>query len=153
MTQAPSLQAPPFCPNAHCHYHRNDRPRWKFKRAGYYTRSIAPQKVQRYRCDACRRFFATQTFRTTYWLHRPELLVPVFWRLNACSGYRQIAREVEASPSTIARMAERLGRHALLFHEELRPKGALTEPLAADGFESFEYSQYYPTSYHVAAGQ
>jgi hypothetical protein len=29
----------------------------------------------------------------------------------------------------------------------------LREPLVLDGFESFEFSQYYPTSYHVAAGQ
>jgi hypothetical protein len=41
----------------------------------------------------------------------------------------------------------------LLFHERYRPKGAIGEPLAMDSFESFEWSQFYPTSYHVAVGQ
>ncbi len=153
MSNAPEAPAPPFCPNPACPFHRNDHPRWKFRKLGFYSRTIAPYRVQRYRCDTCRRYFGDQTFRTTYWLHRPELLVPVFWRLNACSGYRQIAREVGAGPATIGRMSDRLGRHAFLFHEQLRPKGPLREPLALDGFESFEFSQYYPTSWHVAAGQ
>jgi len=86
-------------------------------------------------------------------MHRPHILPAVFHRFNACSGFRQIARELKVSPSAVARASDRLGRHALLLHQQLRPRGPLTEPLALDGFESFEYSQYYPTSYHVAAGQ
>jgi len=35
----------------------------------------------------------------------------------------------------------------------MRPKGTIGEPLALDSFESFEFSQFYPTSYHVAVGQ
>jgi hypothetical protein len=89
----------------------------------------------------------------TYWLHRPELVLPVYHRLVGCSGFRQIAREFKASPDTIRRMSDRLGRHALLFHQKNRPKGPISEPVALDSFESFEFSQYYPTSYHVAAGQ
>ena len=120
---------------------------------GFYTRKAPPHVVQRYRCDTCRRQFGDQTFKVTYWMKRPELLEPVFYRITACSGFRQIARETRASPSTIARTSGRLGRHALLFHERRRPRGPIREPLSLDGFESFEYSQYYPTSYHVAAGQ
>ena len=153
MHHAPAVSAPPFCPNPDCRFHRSDRHLWRFVRLGFYARKIPPYKVQRYRCDTCRRHFGDQTFRLSYWLHRPELLVPVFWRLNACSGFRQIAREAKASPSTVARLSDRLGRHALLFHERWRPRGPLSEPLALDGFESFEYSQYHPTSWHVAAGQ
>ncbi len=126
---------------------------WRFVKLGFYRRTIPPYVVQRYRCDTCRRHFGDQTFRLTYWLHRPELLVPVFRRINACSGFRQIAREAKASPTTIASVSGRLGRHALLFQELHRPHGRLTEPLALDGFESFEFSQYYPTSWHVAVGQ
>jgi transposase-like protein len=125
---------------------------WRFVRIGYYTRKAPPHRVQRYRCDTCRRKFGDQTFSVTYWLHRPELVVPVVHRLVACSGFRQIAREFKASPQTIGRLSGRLGRHALLFHELRRPKGRVGEALALDSFESFEFSQYYPTSYHVAVG-
>jgi len=77
----------------------------------------------------------------------------VFHRLVGCSGFRQIAREHRVSPDTIARMSARLGRHCLLFHQKNRPQGPVREPLALDSFESFEWSQFHPTSYHVAVGQ
>ena len=153
MNLAPEVPAPPFCPNPDCRFHRRDRHLWRFVRVGFYLRMTAPFRVQRYRCDTCRRKFGDQTFSTTYWMKRPDLLVPVFHRLVGCSGFRQIASEFGVSPQTIGRVSGRLGRHALLFHQLNRPKGPIQEPLALDSFESFEYSQYYPTSYHVAAGQ
>jgi transposase-like protein len=153
MTNAPAPQAPPFCPNPACRFHRKDRQSWHFKRIGFYERQNPPHVVQRYRCVTCRRNFGDQTFRTTYWMRRPDLLAPVFMRLVACSGFRQIAREFRVSPTTIARASARLGRHGLLFHESHRPKGEVPEPLSLDSFESFEWSQYYPTSYHVAVGR
>jgi len=153
MTTAPAPQAPPFCPNPSCRFHKSGMRLWRFKRAGFYQRRSAPQLVQRYRCVTCRRYFGDQTFSTTYWMRRPELLAPVFMRLLSCSGFRQIARELRASPSSIARTSARLGRHGLLFHESRRPRGLFREPLDLDSFESFEWSQYYPTSFHVAVGK
>jgi hypothetical protein len=50
------------------------------------------------------------------------------------------------------RQADRLGRHCLLFHERLRPRRPPSEPLALDGFESFEFSQYTPVHFHTAIG-
>jgi hypothetical protein len=76
----------------------------------------------------------------------------IFLRLLACSAYRQIARELAVSPTTVLRHAARLGRHCLLFHEALRPKGPPAEPLVVDGFESFEFSQYTPVQFHLAVG-
>ena len=153
MTNLTPPMAPPFCPNPACRFHRGDKGLWRYKRAGFYRRTIAPLRVQRYRCVTCRRYFADQTFRVTYWLHRPELLRPVFHRLVGCSGLRQIAREFGVSPQTILTHAARLGRHCLLFHERVRPKGPIAEPLALDSFQSFEFSQYFVTQYHVVAGQ
>jgi hypothetical protein len=113
----------------------------------------APRRVQRYRCRHCRRRFSDQTFRATYWLRRPALLEPVFRALLACAGYRQIARLLDTSPHTVLTHAARLGRHCLLFHQRLRPPALPDEPLALDSFESFEWSQYHPTLYHLAVGQ
>jgi len=122
-------------------------------RTGTYRRQRPPHVVQRYRCGHCGRCFSDQSFRVTYWLKHPELLRPVFWRLLGCSGFRQIAREFQVSPSTIATHAARLGRHCLLFHQRHRPKGPLAEGLVLDGFESFEWSHFYPTSYHLLLGR
>jgi len=145
--------APPFCPNPTCRYHRQDRHLWRFVRIGFYARQRAPKRVQRYRCDSCRRRFSDQTFRPTYWLRRGELLGPVLHRLVGCSGFRQVAREFGVSPQTVGRLSARLGRHCLLWHLAHRPRGPVREPLALDSFESFEWSQYHPTSYHVTVGQ
>ena len=122
-------------------------------RDGFFSRLAAPHRIQRFRCCHCRRRFSEQTFRTSYWLKRPELLLPVLHALLSCSALRQIARAQDASPQTILLHANRLGRHCLLFHEQHRPRGPLTEPVALDGFESFEHSQFYPTRYHVVAGK
>ncbi len=153
MPNANAPQAPPFCPNPGCRFHLQAGPGWRVQRAGFHARRAPPQRVQRYRCRHCGRHFSEQTFRLSYWLKRPDLLLPIAHRLLGCSAYRQIAREFEVSPQTVLGQAARLGRHCLLFHERHRPRPPLTEPLVLDGFESFEYSQYHPTRYHVVAGQ
>jgi transposase-like protein len=153
MANAPAPQVPPFCPNPDCRFHRAATTSWRWVRDGFFSRSRAPGRIQRFRCCHCRRHFSEQTFRTTYWLKRPELLAPTFHRLLGCSGFRQIAREFGCSPQTIATHAAHLGRHCQLFHEQLRPRGQVTEPLVLDTFVSFEYSQYHPTGFHLLVGK
>jgi transposase-like protein len=142
---------PPFCPNLHCDFHRESTG-WRFKRIGFYSRRAAPQRIQRFLCLHCRRSFSSQTFHTTYWLRRPDLLAAIFWRVLGCSGYRQIAREFGVSPTTVLRQVARLGRHCWLVQEQHRPPSPLAEPLVLDGFESFEYSQYWPLHLNTAVG-
>jgi hypothetical protein len=120
---------------------------------GYFLRQSSPQRIQRFRCDTCRRNFSTQTFETDYWLRLGWLLPLAFHHNVACAAHRQVARMYGVSPQTIARHTARLARQCQLAHELLRPKGQVREPLAVDSFESFEYSQYHPTSFHVAVGQ
>ena len=152
MSETAAPQAPRFCPNPACAFHCVPQG-WRFVRDGFHARQRAPLRVQRYRCRHCRRRFSEQTFRPDYWLKRPDLLVPVLHGLLSCACLRQLARALEVSPQTILAHANRLGRHCLLFHQQHRPRGPLTEPLVLDGFESFEYSQFHPTRYHVVAGQ
>ena len=153
MPNAPAPQAPPCCPNPACPFHLRDRQTWRYEKIGFFYRQSRPFRVQRYLCMTCGRSFSDQTFRTTYWMRRADLLPLVFRKLQSCSGFRQIARELDVAPSTIAGISARLGRHALLYHEKHRPKGRLDEPLTLDGFEGFEWSQFHPSSYHVAVGK
>jgi transposase-like protein len=144
---------PPFCPAPDCKFHLNSEG-WRFKKDGFHLRKFDRQEIQRYKCTdpACGRSFSTQTFSITYWLKRPDLLHPVFDALICCSGYRQLARVRNVSPNTIAGQAARLGRHLLLFHEVHRPSDCPEEELSADGFESFAWSQYYPTHLITVSG-
>ena len=153
MTDSTTPSAPPFCPNPGCAFHRAPTTSWRWVRNGFFFRRPLPVRIQRFRCCHCRRHFSEQTFRTSYWLKRPELLLPTFHRLVGGSAFRQIAREFECSPQTIATHAARLGRHCQLFHEQLRPRGELAEPGVLDTFVSFEFSQFHPTGFHLLAGK
>jgi transposase-like protein len=141
---------PPHCPRASCDSHGNPGT-WRFIRKGFYRRRSDGRRVQRYRCTRCSLTFSSQTFSTTYWLKRPDLLVPLFWRIGHCSALRQIAHEFRVVHATVQRLVERLGRHCLLFHERLRP-AVPAEPLVLDGFRSFESGQYWPFDLNLLVG-
>src|SRR5262245_26262369 len=153
MTARAASWAPPFCPNPCCRFHTGTATSWPWVRAGFYPRRAAPQRIQRFRCGHCGRYFSAQTFRADYWLKRPGLLAETFHALTHCTGYRQLARKHGGSPQTFMGLAERLGRHCELLHELLRPKGEIQEPLCLDGFRTFEASQYHPSEYHLVVGQ
>ncbi len=65
---------------------------------------------------------------------------------------RQIARMLDISHSTVGRHVARLGRHCLLFHCNILQENTIREALVVDGFESFEYSQYFPFHINFATG-
>lgn len=142
---------PPHCPRSDCDYHCS-RLGWRWVRYGSYVRQATPTSIPRFRCEHCRRTFSSQSFSTTYWLKRPDLLESIAHGVLACSGYRQMARSRNCSPSTIQEQMRRLGRHALLLLEKHRPLGPIEEPLVVDGFESFAYSQYHPLYLNVVVG-
>ena len=142
---------PPHCPNPSCAFHCSPTG-WRFKRIGFFHPEHSRRRpIQRYLCLHCRRSFSSQTFMTTYWMRRPDLQPAIFYRILACSGFRQIAREFGVAPTTILNHVIRLGRHCLLFQQVHRP--IPKEPVALDGFESFEYSQYFPCHFNNLVGK
>ena len=63
-----------------------------------------------------------------------------------------MAREADVAHSTIQLLIERLGRHCLLFHEELCPEGGPDEAVVLDGFRTFEAGQYWPFDLNLLVG-
>ena len=127
---------PPFCPRPTCRAHR--LPAFGFSRWGSYRTLYGPVRIPRFRCNACRKTCSRQTFSTTYYLKRRELLVQVAAGLAACSAHRQIARSAKCAKTSVTRMAERLGRHAILFHARcLEQVTEIPEPVVHDHFETF----------------
>ena len=103
-TTAPDFR-PPFRPNPECHDHEGLADGWRYKKIGFFTRRVAPHRIQRFTCLHCRRSFSSQTFSTTALLLRP-LKVSVA-RTNPSSGNRTITRMATASTrihSTMDRM-------------------------------------------------
>jgi transposase-like protein len=136
---------PHFCPRRSCPEHTRKDPGYRFRRRGFYTTSRR-WRIPRFRCLTCRGSFSRQSFAVSYYSKRPELLVPVAAGLVAGSAHRQIARSTGCAPSTVTRMAARLGRHALLLLARARSEmlGSVDEPLVLDHFETFESTQDYP---------
>jgi len=141
---------PPFCPNHNCKYHRLLGPSWPYKKTGFYYRKTPPYRVPRFLCKTCQRSFSCQTFSPDYWLKRPDLLPKLMTKTCGCMANRQIARDLKVSPSTIDRQLSRLGRHCLLFHQQMLEYLSAPQDITIDGFESFELSQYYPFHHHLA---
>ncbi len=91
----------------------------------------------------------------SYYLKRPELLVPIAAGLQSGCAHRQLARLFGCAPSTVTRLSARLGRHALLLsaHALRHLRGLLTEPVVLDHFETFEFSQDFPFGVATPVGR
>ena len=146
--------SPRFCPWPACKEHTRRAPGFRFLPHGHYSTRRRPS-VPRFRCLACRRTFSRQSFAVSYYLKRPELLLPVAASLQAGSAHRQIARSLGCAPSTVTRLSARLGRHALLLTSlALRHlEGRLGEPLVLDHFETFEFTQDFPFGVATPVGR
>ena len=141
---------PPHCPNPNCKYFKPSGHPWPYKRKGFYLRRSRPQCIQRFTCRLCGRHFSSQTFAVSYWQKRPELAPRIFLMVVGCMANRQIARALSCSPSTVAHHIARLGRHCLLFQATELAAVPTLDTIAIDGFETFEWSQYFPFHHNVA---
>src|SRR5205809_708746 len=101
---------PPHCPWPECPAHVASQ---GFQKFGSYRRKLDPTPIPRFRCKKCKRTCSRQTFSASYYLKRRELPVLVAAGVVACSAHRQIARSVHCAKTTVTRLAERLGRHAI----------------------------------------
>ncbi len=120
---------------------------------GWYTRRSNGLRYRRFKCLHCRRSFSTSTYTVSYWLHRPELLKLIASMAVICGCLRQIGRELGISHTTVGRYLSRIGRQCLLHHQDTGDVFEVTESIAIDGFETFEYSQYFPCHFHLATGR
>ena len=141
---------PPHCPNRNCPYHKHSHGPWPYRKHGFYRRRGVQKPVQRLKCRTCGVTFSTQTFSTTYWQKRPELTGQILLKSVGCMALRQMAHDLHTSPETIARHLARLGRHCLLLHAQTYSGDLPHRTLAIDGFESFEFSQFFPCHFNVA---
>lgn len=145
---------PPHCPNPACRFHRKAHG-WLYVLDGFYYRPSDGRRFRAFQCTSCRRKFSTRTFSTTYWLKHRGLLLPCAAWISEGPGLRQIARVMKTTHATVGRMVSRAGRHCLLFHTDVMTEAGpiLKEELSMDGFETFEYSQYFPYHVNIAAGR
>jgi hypothetical protein len=141
---------PSHCPNRLCQFHL-PHPDWAWRRTGSWAR-LDGRRFQAFQCRTCRRYFSIRTFAATYWLQHRHLLARIAARAAEGPGLRQDARVLGVSHATVQRHLARAGRAALLFHAHATQTLDVREPLVADGFETFEHSQYHPFHLNLAVG-
>ena len=150
----PDRFRPPHCPRKDCPAHLDGAP-FRWKRNGYYRRGCDPKrKIPRFHTKVCDRGFSRQSFAGSYYMKRPELLLPIAVGLVAGSAHRQLARSLGCAPSTVTRLSARIGRHALLLHALAYGRiPTIDEPVVLDHFETFVGSQQDRLGIATAVGQ
>ncbi len=145
---------PEHCPWPECPEHTRTRPGYRFRPRGFFP-TKRRERVRRFRCSTCGRSFSQQSFSTTYYFKRPELLIPIAKALVSCSAHRQVARAAGCAHSTAARITARIGRHGLLLlAAALRAlEGKLHEPVVFDHMEAFELTQDFPFGIATPVGR
>ena len=141
---------PPFCPNQNCKAHKPLQNNWHYIKFASYRRKSDNRKIQRYRCMTCKRTFSTQTFSTTYWQRLRGIDAKIMTKTIGCMANRQIARDLGIDPATVNRKLARMGRHCLLFFNQVMKTAKPAQQIVFDGFETFELSQYHPFHHNVA---
>lgn len=144
---------PPFCPNSECRNHQSEAGvgRWWSRKGFFMTRRDGP--VQRFICRSCGVTFSSQTFSVEYGVNKHIDLRRLFRSINSASGIRDIAREFRVTDKVILNRISRLARQAIGMTASLRKTFTLSEDLAADGFESFVHSHYFPNNYTILVGK
>lgn len=122
-----------------------------WKPHGYYH-TARDGTVRRFRCRACGRTFAQSTFLLTYYTKKNLDFAQIFRSISAAESLASIARNLRCRPDPVQNRLERLGRASLAMHARLSGDLACTEDLVADGFESFERSQYFPCHLNLLVG-
>ena len=153
------MRRPPFCPHRRCPCHIDPdseeaatlaRQRW-FKRDGYYD-TLVRGEVARFRCLVCGRGFSEQTFSLDYYVKRIIDYRQIEGSLVTCRGVRATARSLGCSCDSVTNRTSRLARQSISAHARVVAELASQENFAADGFESFVVSQYFPNNIHLLVG-
>jgi len=141
-----------FCPNPHCTYSRqfHYHSRWYTKEGCHSTKAFGT--VQRYRCKYCGKTFSDQTFSLNYYLKKKTDFAHLLDQFISSNSDCFIARQNRLSFESVRIRRDRLARNALFLQTAVLEGVKIAEPLAADGFESYTVSKYYPVNINILMG-
>ena len=142
-----------FCPNPECPHHQPDPENndWFSPNGSYWTKISS--FVARFKCKSCNKGFSTRTFHLDYYAKKKVSYRQIFQLVSSSVNDRAIARQLGLSPDSVSNRIERLARQAIAFHTDNLAGLQLAEDLAADGFESFCGSQFFPNNINLLVGE
>jgi len=149
------MQVPQFCSNPDCRFHDPQvvkaHPEPFCRHCGSYT-TLVVGEVQRFQCQACGKTFGERTFLLDYYTKKTLDYKDLLRAVSASESVSSMARTYRCSVGSIENRLERMSRNGILFHTSCLHKLTLKEGLTADGFESFDVSQYHPNNINLLLG-
>lgn len=149
------MDSPPFCPNEKCEFHHPEAVKKAivspFRYYNSYTTLVAGT-LNRFKCKVCGRTFSERIFLLDYYTKK-TLSYQEFHRAVSCGeSVSAMAKHQHCSVASAQNRLERLSRNSLLFHVDCLSTMTLKEGITADGFESFDVSQYHPNNINILVG-
>lgn len=146
----------PFCcPNPDCHFHWPDDefsfPRFWSLQGTYHT--AVSGTVQRFKCSYCGCGFSERTLSIDYYAKKSLDYMEINRAISASESVASIARKQKCHPDSISNRLDRIGRNVIAAHARLIEELLLSENIVADGFESFDRSQFHPNNINLAVGE
>jgi transposase-like protein len=133
------------------HYHPLDDEPFYHLHGQHDTKVVGP--VQRYRCTFCGKTFSDRTFHIDYWTRKSLDYGDILIRSASGECVRALARNIGCSWASAQNRIGRLARNVLALHQALDGASPLREDLVADGFESFDRSQFFPAHIGIVVGK
>ncbi|PKL24770.1 MAG: hypothetical protein CVV47_10080 [Spirochaetae bacterium HGW-Spirochaetae-3] len=145
---------PTFCPNPRCtHHHDQHEDYWGYwTPTGFYT-TLVVGIVRRFKCLACGKGFSERTLSIDYYTKRTLDYREIHRAISQSESPSSIARHLGCSSDSVQNRADRLARNCLSLHTLLLHSMKLDEALVADGFESFDRSQFFPNNINLLLGK
>ncbi len=130
-------------------YNKDDLPRTRYKKAGFFYRRCDKKRIQRFRCHQCLRYFSLSTHHPCFGQRKRHLNPWIFQLL--CSGYsmRRSAMFLRCNRKTIVRKFRFLGLvvNQYYMNNPVQPK---IKRLQFDDMETFEHTKCKPLSITLA---
>jgi len=145
---------PPFCPNPRCGHHNDSHDQYRgfwISIGSYDTLVVGP--VPRFRCNACGKTYSERTFSIHYYTKRIIDLKEIHRGLAQGECISAIARHLACSFESVQNRIDRLGRSSIAAQANILEGFSAGEHMAADGFESFDRSQYHPCHHSILVGK
>lgn len=118
---------------------------------GFYPRSKGrAERVQRFLCRNCGRFFSDQTGTTTYRERKPHLNQILFRLLAGGMSQREAAYMLDIHRRTVARKLVRFAQAARLLNYEKNHDAEKANHVQFDEMETFEHTKMKPLSIGLA---
>ena len=146
---------PPLCPNPKCQHHHyseeGEESVFYNLKGTYHTKVLG--RVQRFQCKSCGIYFGERTTDIDYYAKKTLPNNEIRHDQNSSASLSAIARKYGCRTECIQNRIDRLARNNIAMHARLRKELVLREDLVADGFESFDCSQYFPNNINIVVGK